>query len=66
MTPLHALELRRDFVRSRQNALLGWPERSCYRAEDIAYFEMLEGERVAGRIEIEGKILTLEDFAGIE
>ena len=65
MNSLRASELRRDFVRSRQNAVLGWPDRSVYHAEDIAYFEMLEAERVAGRVEIEGHILTLEEMPEI-
>ncbi len=62
MTPIHADELRRDFIRSRQNALIGWPSPDLYRPEDFAYFAMLEAERLAGRIEIQGTILALEDL----
>ena len=62
MTPLRAQELHRDFVRSRQNAVFGFPDSKAYNAEDIAYFEMLEAERVAGRLEIEGSIVTMEEI----
>lgn len=62
MTPLRADELRRDFIRSRQNAAFGWPSRELYHAEDIAYMEMLEGERLAGRLEIQGAIVFVEDY----
>lgn len=65
MTPVRADELRRDFVRSRQNAFLGWPDARLYNAEDRAYFAMLESERLAGRLEIEGTIKTLVDYPEI-
>lgn len=49
----------RDFIRSRQNAALGWPSLDVYNAEDIEYFKMLERDRMSGKIEIEGKILVI-------
>jgi hypothetical protein len=61
MTPLHAQELRRDFVRSRQSYVLGWPDSPDYSAEDCAYIEMLEAERIAGRIQIDGTILEMSE-----
>jgi len=55
-------ELFRDFTRSRQNAVLGWPDESLYSTEDIAYFKMLEADRMRGRVQIEGTILNLSDL----
>ena len=62
MTPVRSQELIRDFLRSRQNAVLGWPDVSLYHEEDRASFRTLEAERIAGRIQVEGKILTVEEL----
>ena len=62
MTPVRAQELMRDFVRSRQNAALGWPDDSLLHEEDRNYLRMLETERIAGRLQIQGTILRLEDL----
>lgn len=62
MTPVRAAQLFRSFVRSRQDALLGWPDRSLYNDEDLAYFDTLEVERSAGRLQIEGEAKTWDDF----
>ena len=59
MKKVRAQELMRDFIRSRQNAALGWPSLDVYNAEDIEYFRMLERGRLAGKIEIQGSILVL-------
>lgn len=56
LNPLRAQELIRDFIRFRQAAPGGWPG-DAYGPEDKAYFDMLEAERIAGRLEVQGEVI---------
>jgi hypothetical protein len=62
LTLLRAQELYRDFVRSRQNGAIGWPDQAAYSESDLRYFQTLEAERLAGRLEIEGRIVSLSEY----
>jgi hypothetical protein len=66
MTPLRAGELYRDFVHGRQFEAFGWPDANLYKAEDMRYFRMLERERLAGRLAIQGPITTKADILKLE
>lgn len=66
MTPVRAQELIRDFIRSRHNwDLFGWPSPPLYTVEDVNHLRMLETERISGRVQIEGKIVTIADYPEI-
>lgn len=53
MTPERSKNLLADFTHFRH--VIGWPDASVYTTEDLAYFDMLEAERLAGRVEIDGE-----------